>query len=109
MDRVTGMARNQRDVCSTSGVGRHPVHMFQDMQINDHAKFLGIMVGPGGNADRWTAPRNIFRVFARIRASFQGSVQRLVSFKSYALSIPTFVGSMAEPDTKTMNEETNAQ
>ena len=79
---VTGMALNrprchlgqsrERDVCSTSGVGRHPVPMFQDMQINDHAKYLGIMIGPGGHAHRWTAPRNIFSCVCAHSCFFPG-------------------------------------
>ena len=47
---------------------------------------------------RWTKARNkSVGVCARIRSSSRCLVQRLVSFKSFALSVLTFIGSVAEP------------
>ena len=44
-------------------------------------------------------------VCARIRASSLSLVQRHVSFKTYALSVFSFVASFAEPDTDTISAE----
>ena len=69
------------------------VPVFPQMQFNDYATYLGVMIGPGGTAHRWTGPRNkSLTVYARSRSSSQSSVQKLVSFKIYALSVLTFVG-----------------
>ena len=46
-------------------------------------------------------------VLASARLS-QSLVQRLASLKVCALSVLTFVGSMTEPDKKTVSEETRA-
>ena len=45
-------------------------------------------------------------VICSIRTSSQSVVQRLVSFKMYALSILISVGSVAEPDDETIAAET---
>ena len=59
---------------------------------------LGLAVGN----HNWTKARNKFvGVCARIRTSSQSLVQRLVSFIFYPLSVLSFVGSVAEPDTTT--------
>ena len=76
-------------------VGAH-VPVFRQMQIKDHAKYLGVVIGPGAAAHRWTKSRNTFiAVCARLHASAQNLVQRPVSFKVYALSVLSFVGSVA--------------
>ena len=50
--------------------------------------------------------RNKFHVAcARIRASSQSLVLRLVSFKIYTLSVLAFVGSVREPDKETVTAE----
>ena len=68
------------------------------MQISDHARCLGVEMEPGAADHRWTKARNkSVGVCARIRSSSRCQVQRLVSFKSFALSVLTFIGSVAEP------------
>ena len=85
------------------------VPVFPQMQFNDYATYLGVMIGPGGTAHRWTGPRNkCLTVYARSRSSSQSSVQKLVSFKIHALSVLTFVGSLAEPNKDTISAETTA-
>ena len=68
------------------------------MQISDHARCLGVEMEPGAADHRWTKARNkSVGVCARIRSSSRCLVQRLVSFKSFALSVLIFIGSVAEP------------
>ena len=82
------------------------VPVFRQMQIKDHARYLGVEIGPGAAAHRWTKARNTFvGVGARIRAFSQSLAQRLVSFKIYALSVLSFVGSVAEPEAATIAAE----
>ena len=89
-------------------VGTH-VLVFPQVQFNDYATYVSVMIGRGGTAHRWTGPRNKFlTVYARSRSSSQSSVQKLVSFKIHALSILTFVGSLAEQDKDTISAETTA-
>ena len=79
------------------------------MQINDHAKYLGIEIGPSAANHRWTKARNKFvGVCARVRTSSQGLVQRLVSFKIFALSVLSNIGLAAEPDAASVAAETLA-
>ena len=79
-------------------VGIH-VPAFRQMQISDHARYLGVEIGPGAAGHRWTKARNMFvGVSARVRSSSQSRVQWLVSVEIYAVSGLTFVGSVAEPD-----------
>ena len=50
-------------------VGTH-VPVFHQMQTNDYAKHLGVMIGPGGAAHKWTGPgKKFLDVCARIRSS----------------------------------------
>ena len=86
-------------------VGTH-VPVFRQMQIKDHVKHLGVVIGPGAANHRWT--RASVGVGARICASSQSLVQRLVPFKIYASSVLSFVGSVAEPDTATTVAENRA-
>ena len=89
-------------------VGTH-VPVFQQMQIMDHARYLGVDIGPRAANHRWTKARNKFvGVCARIRTSSQSFVQRLDSFKIYAFSILSFITSVAEPDAPTITAETLA-
>ena len=77
------------------------------MQIKDHAKYLGVQIWPGAADHRWTKARNKFvGLCARIRTSSQSLVQRLVSFKMYALSVLSLSGSVAELDAATIAAET---
>ena len=86
-------------------VGTH-VPDFQPVQIGDHANYLGVVIGPGAPAHRWTKGRNQFMaVCARIRASSQSLVQRSVSFKISALPVLAFVGSVSEPDKESVTAE----
>ena len=76
------------------------------MQISDHAKYLGVVIGPGASAHRWTKAGHKFNaVCARVRASSQSLVWMLVSFKIYAPSVLAFVGSVSEPDKETIAAE----
>ena len=62
-----------------------------------------MVIGPDDAAHRWTEARHKFTAdCARIRESSQRLVQRLVSFKVYALSVLSFVGSVAEPYKETI-------
>ena len=88
--------------------GTH-VLVVQEMQINHYAKYLGVVIGPDGPEHRWTAPRNKFLVVcARIRTSAQSLVVKLASDNIFAISVLTFVGSMAELDKETLTEEGKA-
>ena len=79
------------------------------MQMKDHAKYLGVAIGPGAADHRWTKARDKFiAVCARIPASSQIFFRILVSFKIYALSVLSFVESVAEPDAATIAAETLA-
>ena len=97
VDSFTGMSTKSSEVSldaiwelddtTALGMGRHP------------------RPSPPANADqgpvdhRWTKARNKFvGVCARIRTSSQNFVQRLVSFKIYAPTVLSFIGSVAEPD-----------
>ena len=89
-------------------VGTH-VPDFRHTQISNHARYLGVEIGPGAEDHRWTKARNKFvGVCVGIRSSSQCQVQRLVSFKIFALFVLTFVGSVAEPDTATIATENMA-
>ena len=63
-----------------------------------------LKLGPAGH--RWTKARNNFvGICARIRSSSQSLLLRLVSFKICALSVLSFIGSVAEPDAATIMAE----
>ena len=67
---------------------------------------MDVEIGPGAAGHRWTKARNNFvGTCARIRSSSQSWVQRLVSFKICALSVLSFIGSVAEPDAATILAE----
>ena len=86
-------------------VGTH-VPYFQPMQVSDHAKHLGVVIGPGAPAHRCAKARHKFNIAcAPIRASSQSLVQRLGPSKNYALSVLAFVGSISEPDKETVPAE----
>ena len=58
------------------------------MQISDHLMYLCVELAPGSK---------------QIRRSFSKSlIQSLVPFKIFALSVLTFIGSVAEPDKATI-------
>ena len=68
------------------------------MLIGNHARYLGVDLGPDVADHRWTTARKKFVGFcARIRSSSQSLVRRLVSFKIFELSVLKYVGSVAEP------------
>ena len=72
---------------------------FWQMQIKDDAKYLGVASGP--SAAIIDGPERGFKfvgVCARMRTSSQSLVQRLASFNLYALSVLSFIGSVADPD-----------
>ena len=83
-------------------VGIH-VPAFRRLQISVHTRYLSVEVGPGPAGHRWTKARNKFvGICVRIRSSSPSLVRRLLSFKIYALSVFTCIGSVAEPDTATI-------
>ena len=55
--------------------------------------------------ERAKARNKLIGICARIRSSSQSFVQRLVAFKIYALSVLSFIGSVAQPDTATITAE----
>ena len=113
IDQVTGMSLNYQKCHwiqygtltrrqQSEWVGSH-VPVFRRMQIEDHAKYLVVVIGPDADALRWMKARNKFiEACARIRASSQSMVQRFVSFNVYALSILSITGSVDEPDKETI-------
>ena len=97
IDTVTGMSNHKKCHWVQFGnlaipqrsewVGTH-VPVFRQMQIKDHAQYLGVEIGPGAADRRWNKERNrCVGVCARIRASSHSLVQRLVSFQDICLSI----------------------
>ena len=89
-------------------VGIH-VSCFPAVQIHDHARYLGVEIGPGAAGHRCTKARNNFvGKCARIRSSSQSLVQRFDSFKICALSVLSFIGSVTEPDAATIMAENHA-
>ena len=79
------------------------------MQISNHARYLGVEIGPGAADHKWTKAENKFvGVCARIRSTSNSLVHRLVSVKIFALSVLTFTRSVAEPDKATNVAENNA-
>ena len=89
-------------------VGTH-VSAFRHLQISDHARYLGVEIGPGAADRRWTKAENkLVGVCARIRSTSKSLVQRLVSVKIFALSVLTLAGSVADPDKATNVAENNA-
>ena len=89
---------NRRCLQLSEWVGVH-VPVFRQMQSADHAKLLCVVIGFDAAAHRWTEARHKFTaVCVCIRASSQKLVQRLVSFTVDAVSVLSFVGSVAEPD-----------
>ena len=79
-----------------ASVGSH-VPVFRQLQIKDHAKYLGVEIGSDAAESQMDQARNRFVcVCARIRTSSQSLVQRLVSFNIYALSVLSFIGSVAD-------------
>ena len=82
-------------------VGTH-VRVFRRMQIKDHAQYSGVEIWPGAADRRWNKERNkCVGVCARIRASSHSLVL-------HALSVHSFIGSVAEPDAATIAAETLA-
>ena len=86
------------------------VPVFRQVQVNDYAKHLGVMIGPGAATHRRTNPRNNFVSVcvcphSLVLAEFSS---KDLSFNIHALSVLTFVGSMAEPDKETISAETAA-
>ena len=79
------------------------------MQIVRHAKYVGTMIGPNGHLHRFTAPQKKFvqRVM-KINASAKSLVERLCEFKIYAISLPSFIGSVCAPDKATLKAENHA-
>ena len=69
------------------------------MLIGNHARCLGVDLGPDVADYTWINARNKFvGICARIRSSSQSLIQSLVSFKIFELSVLEYVGSFAEPD-----------
>ena len=69
------------------------------MLIGNHARYLGVDLGPDVADYRWIKARNKFvGICARIRSSSQSLIQRLVAFKIFELAVLKYVGSVAEPD-----------
>ena len=62
----------------------------------DHAKYLGVVIGPDASAHRWTKVRNKFVAVCAPICTSQSLVWRLVSFKFYALSVLDFALSVSE-------------
>ena len=60
------------------------------------------------HTDRLKARKKFHVACARIRASWQSLVLRLVSFKIYTLSVLAFVGSVCEPDKETVTAENSS-
>ena len=81
---------------------------FRQMQISDHATYLGVDVERSGSLIDQKARNKFVGVCDRIRSSSQSLVQRYVSFKIFALSVLTFMGSVAEPDNATIAAENMA-
>ena len=103
IDHVTGMSHNYHkchwiqygNLTSSQLAERVGTHVpdFQHMQITDHAKHLGVVIGPGAPAHRCAKARHKFNVAcARIRASSQSLVQRLGPFKINAYPFSPLLG-----------------
>ena len=82
--------------------------MFRQVQVNDYAKYLGVMIGPGAATHRWTDPGTTLLACVPAVVRPRRALFKDFSFDIHALSVLTFVGSMAEPDKETISVETAA-
>ena len=89
----------ERDYPAAFWLGRHQRFCLPLMLIGNHARYLGVNLGPYVADYRWIKARNKFvGICARIRSSSQSLIERLVSFKIFELSVLEYVGSVAQPD-----------
>ena len=78
------------------------------MKIVKYAKFVGTMIVPEGYL-RWTAPREKFiQRTSKINRTSKSLVERMVDFRTYALSVLGYLGSISAPDGATLKEEAHA-
>ena len=103
IDRVVGMALDNKK-CHWIQDGNLSFHQlaewvgtyvpdFWPMQISDHAKYLGVVNGPGAPAHKRTEARNKLNIaYARIRASRRAWCRGLVR-----LSLSNFMPSLFSP------------
>jgi len=77
--------------------------------ISDAAKYLGIMIGPGGTRKSWDAPtkKYVSRV-QMIRSAANGLCQSLVDYNTYAIPVLMHVAKFEHPPLKTLQAENKA-
>ena len=93
MDQIAGLNLNHRKCCWVQ-YGRESCQSlfdwvatnceeFREMKVVKYAKYVGIMIGPEGNAHRWTAPRKkSFSVFKKLTLPPKALLRDSATFRS---------------------------